>query len=168
MRTNLFRGELVETDDKEKDQQLGRVLGFAGEEIDKAHLVRQHGFASHAPKGSHGIGIAGTGERGLVAFLGMEHQDYRQKDLPEGHSRIYDSKGNVVRMQGDDGIWHDAGDRPQKATGKTINLDGSEKVTLKVGGITLIVRNGRVDIGGEGGSAVMTQSGPSSVVFAKV
>lgn len=165
MRTNLFRAELSETDDR-GELQTGKGYGFAGEELDKVHIVRQHGLASHAPKGSHGIGIAGSGERALVAFLGLEHQDKRPRDLKEGQTVLYDAAGNATRMLGEDGVWHDAGKHPQKMTGKTIALTGTDKVTVTVDGMTIIITAGRIDLGGEGGAAVMTQAGPSSKVFA--
>ena len=166
-RTNLFRGELIETDDA-GEMQTAKGYGYAGEEVAGVHVVRQHGLASHAPKGSHGIGIAGSGERSLVAFLGMEHQDKRPRKLAEGNTTLYDAAGNATRMLGADGIWHDAADRPQKMTGKTVEITGTDTVAITVGGTSVTIRNGRVDLGGLGGSPVMTAAGPSSVVFAKV
>ena len=166
-RTNLFRAELTETDDA-GELQTGKGYGYAGEELDKVHIIRQHGLASHAPKGSHGIGLAGSGERSLVAFLGLEHQDSRPRKLDEGNTTLYDAKGNATRMLGADGIWHDAADRPQKMTGKTIRLTATDTLIAEVGGTTVTIRKGRIDLGGPGGSPVMTQAGPSSVVFAKV
>ncbi len=161
-RTNLFRAELKETDDR-GELQLGSGYGYAGEEFDKAHIVRQHGLASHAPKGSHGIGIAGSGERALVAFLGMEHQDKRPKDLKEGNTTLYDAEGNATRMLGKDGIWHDAADRPQKMTGKAVDLKATENAT---------VAGDKVFLGGDGKTGsyarVMTESGPSSNVYARI
>lgn len=161
-RTNLFRGELIETDDS-GELQTAKGYGYAGEEVSGVHVVRQHGLASHAPKGSHGIGIAGSGERSLVAFLGMEHQDKRPKDLKEGNTTLYDAKGNATRMLGDDGIWHDAADRPQKMTGKTVAVTATENASI--GGK-------KTYLGGDGTDGtylpVMTVSGPSSTVFAKV
>lgn len=161
-RTNLFRAELKETDDS-GEMQTGTGYGYAGEEVGKVHIVRQHGLAAHAPKGSHGIGIAGTGERGLVAFLGLEHQDKRPRDLKEGQTVLYDDKGNATRMLGEDGIWHDAKDRPQKMTGKTVAVKATE--TASLGGK-------KVYLGGDGTDGtyapVMTAQGPSTVVFAKL
>lgn len=167
MRTNIFRGRIAETYD-DGPLQLGRVDGYPSEQFDRVHIVRQHGLASHAPRGAHGIGLAGSGERGLVAFLGLEHADKRPRDLKEGNTTLYDAAGNATRMLGEDGVWHDAGRRPQKMTGKVIEITGSDKVVITVGGTTVTVRAGRVDLGGEGGSAVMTEAGPSSVVFAKL
>jgi len=161
-RTNLFRTELTGVDDT-GEMQTGSGYGYAGEEVDKVQIVRQHGLASHAPKGSHGIGIAGSGERSLVAFLGLEHQDHRPRDLKEGNTTLYDAKGNATRMLGEDGIWHDAADRPQKMTGKTVALKATENASI--GGK-------KVYLGGDGTdgtyAAVMTDKGPSSVVFAKL
>ena len=166
-RIGLFRGELVETNDK-GPLQTAKALGLAGEELDGVHVVRQHGLASHAPKGSHGIGLSLTGERTLTVLLGMEHQDNRPQELNEGNTTLYDAKGNATRMLGDDGVWHDAADRPQKLTGKTITVEATDTILLKVGGTTVKVRNGRVDLGGEDGSPVMTQAGVSTVVYARV
>jgi len=162
-RTNLFRTELTGVDDT-GEQQLGSGYGYAGEEFDKAPIVRQHGFTSHAPKGSHGIGIAGSGERGLVAFLGLEHQDYRQKNVPEGGSVVYDATGNVSRYLGDDGIWHDAGDRAQRMSGKTLELAAQEQASFGGKKVTYLGGNGKDGIY----APVMTASGPSRSVFAKL
>ena len=164
-RVSLFRGEVVETNDK-GPLQTAKALGLAGEELDGVHVIRQHGLASHAPKGSHGVGLSLTGERSLTVLLGLEHQDKRPQELKEGNTTLYDAKGNATRMLGDDGVWHDAADRPQKMTGKTITVQATDTILLKVGSTLVKIRDGRVDLGGEGGSPVMTQAGPSSKVFA--
>lgn len=163
-RTNLFRTELIETDDR-GDLQTAKAYGYASEEVAGAHVVRQHGLASHAPKGSHGIGIAGSGERALVAVIGLEHQEKRPRDLKEGNTTLYDAGGNQIRMLGDDGIWHDAGKAPQKMTGKTAEISGTDKAWIGS-------KDGKTYLGGDGTdgtySPVMTQAGPSSTVFCKL
>ncbi len=164
---SLFRTELVETNDK-GPLQTGKALGYAGEELDGAHVLRQHGLASHAPKGSHGMGLSLRGERTLTVLLGMEHQDKRPKELAEGNTTLYDAAGNATRLLGADGIWHDAGSRAQKMSGKTHTIEATDTILLKVGSTVVKIAAGRVDLGAEGGSAVMTQAGASSVVFAKV
>lgn len=167
-RPSLFRVELGETDDKGA-LQTAKATGYDGEELVGAHAIRQHGLASHAPKGSHGFGLAGSGERSLVALIGLEHQDKRPRDLAEGNTVLYDAKGNATRMLGDDGVWHDAGSRPQKMTGKTILLDGTDSVTVKVGSVLIVIEGGKVYLGGkDGAQRVMTEGGPSSIVYAKV
>lgn len=163
----LFRTELIETDDK-GPLQLAKANGYAGEELDKVHVARQHGLASHPPKGSHGVGLSLGDERSLTVILGQEHQDKRPRDLKEGNTVLYDAAGNATRMLGDDGVWHDAGNRPHKVTGKTITIDGTDTITLKVGSMLVKISAARIDLGGEAGSAVMTQAGPSSKVFAVV
>lgn len=166
-RIGLFRGELVETNDK-GPLQTAKALGLAGEELDGVHVVRQHGLASHAPKGSHGIGLSLTGERTLTVLLGLEHQNKRPQELPEGNTTLYDAKGNAIRMMGPDGAFIDVADRSLKAAGKTITLEATDTILLKVGGTTVKIRAGRVDLGGDDGSPVMTQAGPSSKVFAVI
>ncbi|MGU3665800.1 phage baseplate assembly protein [Methylobacterium sp. A49B] len=161
-RTNLFRFELQETDDR-GELQTGKGYGYPGEEFDGHHIVRQHGLASNAPVGSHGIGVAGSGERGLVAILGLEHQDYRPRDQKPGQTTIYDDKGNVSRYLGKDGIWHDAKDAPQKMTGKTVAIEAKENAH---------VSGKKVYLGGDGKTGsyarVMTESGPSPFVYARI
>lgn len=163
-RTNLFRTELTGVDDS-GEMQLGSGYGYAGEDLDKVHVVRQHGLASRAPKGSHGIGIAGSGERGLVAFLGLEDPNSRPKNLEEGQAVLYDSTGNATRMLGKDGVWHDAGTRPQKMTGDTLSLQGKSDVAFGSSG-------GKTYLGGDGKTGsyarVMTESGPSPFVYARI
>lgn len=162
-RTNLFRTELTGVDDT-GEMQTGSGYGYAGEEVDKVQIVRQHGLASHAPRGSHGIGIAGSGERSLVAFLGLEHQDHRPRDLKEGNTTLYDAKGNATRMLGDDGIWHDAGDRAQKMSGKTLDLAAQDQASFGGKKVTYIGGNGKDGIY----APVMTSQGPSRSVLVKL
>lgn len=164
-RGRLFRSELIETNDK-GELQLAKATGYPGEELDGVHVLRQHGLASHAPKGSHGIGLSLGEERSLTVLLGQEHQDKRPRDLKEGNTTLYDAAGNATRMLGDDGVWHDAGKRPQKMTGKTITIEATDTILLKVGSTTVKITAARVDLGGDGGSKVMTESGPSSKVYA--
>ena len=168
MSTALFRFENSETDD-DGDLQTVKGMGYAGEEFTGVHRVMPFGISSHAPAGSHAIGIAGRGERSLVAALGLEHPDYRPKKQKAGNTTIYDQSGNVSRFLGKDGIWHDAGDRAQKSTGKTIVVEGTDKVTVKVGDMVIVVTKTRIDLGAENApNAVVTTAGPSSKVFAVV
>jgi phage gp45-like len=163
-RTNLFRTELTGVDDT-GELQLGSGTGYASDDFDKVHVVRQHGLASHAPKGSHGIGIAGSGERSLVAFLGLEDPNSRPRNLQEGQTVLYDSTGNATRMLGTDGIWHDAGARAQKMTGDTLSLQGKSDVSFGSTG-------GKTYLGGDGKTGsyarVMTENGPSPFVYARI
>ncbi|SFM76719.1 phage baseplate assembly protein domain-containing protein [Methylobacterium pseudosasicola] len=165
----LFRIEHVEADDS-GDQQTLTLYGLPNETLKKVPRIQSFGESSNPPVGSHGMGLqfgSADGGRLLNAALGLEHAPSRPRNLKPGQKAVYDDKGNITRYLGDDGIWHDAKDKPQKITGKTIEITGSDKVVVKVGDMTVTVTAGRVDLGGEGGSPVMTQAGPSSVVFAK-
>lgn len=166
-RSRIFRVEVDKTYD-DGGMQFAKGTGYNNDEFDRQPVVRQHGLASHAPKGSHGIGLEGSGERSQTVLLGLEHPDKRPRDLKEGNTTLYDAAGNATRMLGDDGIWHDAASRPHKMTGKTIVLDANDEATVKVGGLAIIVSSGKIYLGDKGGVAVMTTSGPSSIVFAKV
>ena len=165
MTTSIFRFEGASTDDT-GDLQTLKGHGYAGEELVGVHRVMPFGLSSHAPAGSHSLALAARGQRTLVAALGLEHPQYRQKNLKEGQSAIYDSAGNATRLLGSDGIWHDAGTRAQKLTGDT--LSGVAKNNAIYGS-----KNGKTYIGGDpadGGtfSPAMTADGPSSSVFIKL
>ena len=168
MSAALFRFENSETDD-DGDLQTVKGMGYAGEELSGVHRVMPFGISSHAPAGSHAIGIAGRGERSLVAALGLEHPDYRPKKQSAGNTTIYDQSGNASRYLGKDGVWHDAGDRPQKVTGKTVVVEATEKVTVKVGDMVVVVTKNRIDLGADPApNAVVTTAGPSTKVFAVI
>lgn len=166
VRTMLRRAAIKKVEDK-GSQQIVTATGLKDEEF-KIVRAQTHGFSSNPPVGSEGWVTALGGRSDRLQFHAGEHEKHRPRDTPSGGSVVYDDKGNVSRYLGDDGIWHNAGERPQKMTGKVITITGSDKVVVSVDGTTVTVRAGRVDLGGEGGSAVMTETGPSSVVFAKV
>lgn len=170
MSGRLFRVEHVEADD-EGDQQTLTLYGLPNETLKKVPRLQHFGLSSNPPVGAHGLGIqfggGADGGRLLNMALGLEHAKSRPRKQKPGQSTIYDDKGNASRYLGDDGIWHDAGTRTQKMTGKTITITGTDKVVVQVGNTTVTVTASRVDLGGEGGSPVLTQAGPSSVVFAK-
>lgn len=162
---DIFRLEGTQTDDA-GDLQTLTGYGYAGEELKGVHRVMPFGLASYAPGGSHALALAARGERTLVAALGLEHPTYRQKNLKQGQTLLYDQSGNASRLLGADGIWHDAGTRPQKMTGDTLNCLGKNDVVYGS-------KTGKTYIGGDpadGGtfSPAMTADGPSSSVFIKL
>lgn len=95
---DLFRAELGDTDDSGDLQLAKRLLGYANEEFSGVHRIQPFGFHSHAPKGSHGIGLALRGMRDLVVGLGFEHPQYRPKNRDLGSAAIYDMHGNIVSL----------------------------------------------------------------------
>ena len=161
----LFRTELVETNDG-GDLQTTRLLGVAGEELTDVHRVSHFGVHSVAPPGSHGLGMQFlSGGRTLTAALGFEHPDYRPRDGKPGQTRIYDASGNASRFLGDDGIWHDAGSRPHKMTGKTVTQMGTDEAAIGAS-------SGKTYVGGDGktgtSARAMTESGPSNFVMIRI
>ena len=165
MSTDIFRFEHSEVDDT-GDLQTLKGTGYAGESFEDVHRVMPFGLASNAPAGSHAIAVASRGERSLVAALGLEHPDYRQKNLKSGQAAVYDQKGNVTSYLGGDGIWHNAGDRTQKLTGKVVNALASS------GTASFGSSSGITYIGGDGTDGVydwaMTASGPSTKVKIRI
>ena len=96
--SQLSRVELTKTDDS-GEQQLLVAKGVADEVIGGNEMVlkvQQHGFTSHAPKGSEGIVMSMGGNRDQHVMLGMENKDKRYKDLPEGGVAFYDGSGQAV------------------------------------------------------------------------
>lgn len=163
MSGRMFRAEHVEADDS-GDLQTLTLLGSSGETLKKVHRVQPFGFHSNVPKGSHGFGLqfggGSDGGRLLNAYLGGEHPDHRPRKRDVGTSALYDANGNIVSLVS----------KELRVTGKHATvIEGAEKTTVQVGELKIVVRQGRIDLGAESGThAVMTQAGPSSVVFAKV
>ena len=162
---DIFRFEGASTDDSGGLQTL-KGYGYANEELASVHRVMPFGLSSHAPAGSHALALAARGERTLVAALGLEHEAYRQKNLKEGQVALYDQSGNATRLLGADGIWHDAGKRPQKMTGDALTCVAKNDAIYGS-------KDGKTYIGGDpkdGGtfSPAMTVDGPSQSVFIKL
>lgn len=95
---DLFRAELGDTDDAGDLQLAKTLLGYAGEEFTRVHRVQPFGFHGHAPRGSHGVGLALRGMRDLVVALGCEHPQHRPKNRAVGTTAIYDMWGNIVSL----------------------------------------------------------------------
>lgn len=144
----ITRAKLTKVDDSGEHQLLD-FEGYTGETFTKVARAQPHGDSSNPPAGSIGH-ILRMGSSDRLLALGFETPG-RPLNLPAGAKAIYDSGGNIVRLTTADGISLDA------ATGVA---------KLSRGGMSIIVSSGRVDLGGTGGSAVVTLAGPSSKVFA--
>lgn len=174
---DLFRFEVAALDDA-GDMQTLRGHGFAGEELAQVHRAMPFGLASHPPAGSHGLALALQGRRDLVAVLGLEHPQYRQRNLPAGQAALYDSAGNVIWAKGGEGLRIDAAGRPVKIKGASLTLEpaGTGPAVVQVGDLTikvtgtLRIESGDTRIGPAGAptARVSTESGPSSVLRAAV
>ncbi len=145
----IFRFLADKIDDR-GDQQLIKGRGHADDEFDRVHRVMPYGLSSNPPAGSHGIGLAPGGYNELLIALGVEDPKLRQRNLPTGATALYDSKGNVVSLVNGDGL-------KIKAVNGNVVIDASGR---------------KVFLGGDGAvgayAAVMTESGPSPFVSARI
>ena len=152
---HLRRGSVVSVDDT-GPQQLVVLTGLASEQILGANgkgivHVQPHGFSSNPPAQAEGIikSLGGRSDRAM--FIGGEHPQYRQKNLPSGAAVLYDQNGNIIYAAMQNGIQISA------ATGKVYVKPGSGQ-NVYLGGT-----------GADGGYAlVATVSGPSINVLARI
>ncbi len=89
---------------------------------------------------------------------------------PEAAKRVGGGDADAVTIRSDDGqtvISLKGGEVHTKAPGADLTVSSS-LIKGDVGGTLVKITGGRVDLGGEGGSPVLTLTGPSTVVFAKV
>jgi phage gp45-like len=142
---DAFRFQATGTDDS-GDVQKVSGQGLPGESFSNVLRAGHFGHAAHAPKGSHGPGISPLGFADKAIVLGLEHPASRPKNIPEGASVLYDANGNMIYCKLADGIVISS------ATGDVV-VTSANKIYLG---------------GAAGASPVMTEAGPSSVVFVKV
>jgi phage gp45-like len=142
---DAFRFQATSTDDTGEVQKVSGQ-GYPGESPSNILRAAHFGRSYHAPKGSHGPAISPLGHADKMVLLGLEHPAYRKKNLPEGAQVLYDAAGNLIFFN--------------LANGLTISTASGDLVMTTAGKIYLG--------GAEGASPVMTEAGPSSVVFAKV
>ncbi|WP_316191605.1 MULTISPECIES: phage baseplate assembly protein [unclassified Bradyrhizobium] len=190
----LRRATVLKTDDSGTQQILKKMTGAASEQFEDVYRPQQHGFSSHAPKGSEGVFLALGGRSDRLLALGFEHKKYRPKDTPEGGAVIYNHTGDVVRVFKDNtdvvhsklinikiGKGNDVGQGDGDQTNVSIVLKGGDSLTITYdnssakfegGKITLksphvIVKADRVDLGDEGGEPVgLCGGGCATKVFA--
>jgi phage gp45-like len=147
----VTRAEFVTTNDGAGEQTVD-VFGMAGEKFTKVYRPQTHGLAGHAPAKSNGILIALGGERSKAMLIGGETPGKRPTGIAEGNTVLYDAHGNVIYLKGADGLQIQAKDGHvyvSPGSGKKVYLGGDPS-------------------GGGTFAAVATQSGYSTVVFAKV
>ena len=167
----FVRFEVTGTDDSGPEQLIsGKALqGEAFEPPFQLVRLQDHGVSSHVPNGSKAIAFFpfGDGKRGYV--FGVESDEHRPKNLKEGETAIYDRKGNKTTYKNEDGVERDLGDRDETIKGKKVTIEASEELIVKVSGMILRVRPGRIDLGAmEAPHAVATQAGFSTKVFAVI
>lgn len=150
IRSMLRRARVLKVYDDGTQQKLD--LGVLKKERpEKIVRVLPHGFSSNPNAEAEGILLQLGGRSDRSLFFGGEHKDYRQKNLKTGQAVLYDDKGNVVFAKGADGLAVHAKE------GKVYVQPGSGK---------------NVYLGGDGTDGsyakVMTESGPSANVYAKL
>lgn len=157
--SSVTRGKIVAVDDGGRGQML-EVEGFSGERFSGVLRAQPHGHSSVPPTGAVGHFLRlGASDR-LVA-IGYETEG-RPVSSPAGSSVLYDSSGNLIFAKAGEGVI-------VRAVAGGVEVEAqSGNVTLKRGALTVTLSETRVDLGGTGGPAVMTQAGPSTKVFAIV
>jgi phage gp45-like len=172
----LRRATILKVDDS-GPQQLVDLQGLASDMPRKVVRILPHGFSSNPPAQSEGILKSLGGRSDRAQFIGGEHPQYRQKNLPSGNAVLYDDKGNVVWMKGAGGIAVTT-----KQGGVAVTAASASSFEVKSGDLTITVDGGNVYVdpkgqivylGGNpnnGGvfDQVMTQSGPSPYVYARI
>jgi phage gp45-like len=163
----LRRATILKVDDS-GPQQLLNLQGLAADFPRNVVHIFPHGFSSNSPLNAEGIlkSLGGRSDRAM--FIGGEHPQYRQRNLPSGNAVLYDDQGNVVWMKGAGGV------TIQTAAGE-IAISSAVKISIQANGdITVDPGNGgRVLLGGGGEttgtfSAVVTVAGPALNVLARI
>lgn len=147
----IARAEFISTNDSAGEQTVD-LFGIAGEKFSKVYRHQMHGLAGHAPVQSNGLLFALGGERSKAILFGGETAAKRPTGIAEGNTVLYDAHGNIIYLKGADGMQIQAKDGHVYVTpgsGKKVYLGGDPS-------------------GGGTFAAVATQSGYSTVVFAKV
>lgn len=144
-------------DDAGENQRIV-AEGYRGERFTQVTRAQPHGFSSRPPVDAVGHFLRfGSSDR--VIALGFETPG-RQKNLPEGAAVLYDTSGNVIFAKAAEGV------RIKAVAGGVLVEAETGTIELKRGDMRVIVSEDRVDLGGPGGSRVVTLAGPSAKVFA--
>lgn len=130
VRNMLRRARLVETYDS-AGQQTMRVVGLAGEELDKVVRLQPYGFTSHPPAGSEGLIASLGGRSDRAMLLGIEHPKYRPGGLGPGSVAIYDQHENVVSL-----------------VESNLRIKHASRIEIAVGDTKIVITAGGVQIDG--------------------
>lgn len=171
----LRRATVLKVDDS-GPQQLVDLQGLAADMPRKVVRVLPHGFSSNPPLQSEGVLKALGGRSDRPMFIGGEHSQYRPRNLPSGNTILYDDKGNVVWMQGAQGIARTTKQGPivdTSAAGVTIEAKG-DKFHIVADGFDIIVdpSGAKVYLGGDPAknvfALVQTVAGVAVNVYARI
>jgi phage gp45-like len=155
--STITRGKIVSVDDSPRGQ-LVTIQGYSGETFSGVLRGQPHGFSSNPPIGSIGYFLR-LGSSDRLMAIGYDDAS-RPLGSPSGTSVLYDASGNLLFAKGAAGI-------SIKAVAGGVMVEAQTgTITLKRGALSVTVSDERVDLGGPGGSQVVTLAGPSSKVFA--
>lgn len=132
--------------------QLIGGRGLNGERFTDDFRLRRlqgHGLTSTPNKGAEGLAVFPFGDRGRGYLLGLESGVARRKNTAAGGAVLYQDANTMVICE----------------NGK-VRIISATEATVEVAGMLIKVTPSRVDLGGEGGSPVVTLAGPSTKVFA--
>ncbi|TCR69686.1 phage baseplate assembly protein [Bosea sp. BK604] len=164
--SELSRGKLSKVDDS-GDGQFVDFAGYRGESFTKVLRPQPHGFSSHPPADAVGIFMRhGSSDR--LSAIGFETPS-RPRSIPAGTAVLYDAAGNLIFAKGGEGVRLTAAQGGVTVTASAGNVlveSTSGTITLKRGGMVVIVSDTRIDLGGPGGQRVATEAGFSNKVFA--
>lgn len=108
--------------------QVVDIRGLVGDRPRGVHRIQSFGLSAVPPAGAHGI-IADLGGRSDRAVLfGLEHADYRPRNLPGGATALYDANGNIIKMLAD-GVSLDFQSRTVTMTGGQWNIAGDVTIS---------------------------------------
>lgn len=171
----LRRGTVLKVDDS-GPQQLLNLQGLASDQPQNIVRILPFGFSSNPPLQSEGILKSLGGRSDRLVYIGGEHPQYRPRNLPSGNAVLYDDQGNVVWMQGAQGISRTTKQGPITDTsiaGVTIEAQG-DVITIVADNFDIIVnpKAQNVYLGGDPKkdifALVSTVAGPSVNVYAKI
>lgn len=133
----IGRGRITTLNDNGAVQTVQAVLGGA-EVRDNLPRVGEYGLASVPPVGTDVIVVFVGGDRSNGVVIGTNNQSLRVKQLADGDTAIYDSRGHYVLLT-KDGITVEAKSQPITINNcTTLTLNGNLQV------------NGTVTATGEG------------------
>lgn len=145
LRIQLARGVLDALDDR-GGYQTASVRGLAGERYTQVLRPQPFGFSSVPPEGAEGLLFSLGAARDRAVFLGGEVADLRPSGGAGGTAALYDHRGNVVRLLGQDGIRIAADGRSVTISGESVAIsatgDGvSFSGTLRITGDVIVDGN---------------------------
>jgi phage baseplate assembly protein V len=170
--SSLVRATIKKVNDKPKMQEVDIDLMHDEDKTD-VERWQHYGFSAvpHPPSGNEraeAIVAFTGGHRSHGAVIAVDDRRHRPKNQQPGESMLYDDQGQQVQISRG-GIKLNGGGSKKPMTftvgNATVKIEDG-KVTASVGSMKIIVSASRVDLGGEGGSGVLTEAGTSAKVFA--